>query len=81
MNLERVEFLLGKECAKVAPFADEVTTEVKGGSDCFMSLEEVAFELKVTRERVRQIEAKAIKKLRRYLAMKDLLKAYEKFLK
>ena len=39
MNLERVEFLLGKDCAKVAPFADEVTTELKGGSDCFMSLE------------------------------------------
>lgn len=81
MNLERVEFLLGKECVKVTPFTDEVATELKSGSGWYMSLEEVAFELKVTRERVRQIEAKALKKLRRYLAMKDLLKAYEKFLK
>lgn len=81
MNLESVEFLLGKDCAKVTPFTDEVTTELKGGSDCFMSLEEVAFELKVTRERVRQIEAKALKKLYHYWVKKGLIKEFKEFLK
>ena len=81
MNLERVEFLLGKDCAKVAPFADEVTTELKGSSDCFMSLEEVAFELIVTRDRVRQIEANALKKLYHDWVKKGLVNEFREFLR
>lgn len=44
MNQETVRFLLGDNCAKVTPFTDEVTSELKGGSDYFMTLDEVAFE-------------------------------------
>jgi len=39
-------------------------TDHWGGSEYFMSFEEVARRMKVTREKVRIIEAKALKKLR-----------------
>ena len=37
-----------------------------------MTLEEIGYEMHITRERVRQIEAKAIKKLQRYFQRKKL---------
>ena len=59
--------LTTKEAEKItkspSSFWDEVTTNLKGGSDCFMTLQEIACEMKITRERVRQIETKAIRKL------------------
>ena len=42
---------------------DLVDNKLAGGPTYFMTLEEVAKEMGVTRERIRQIEAKAIKKL------------------
>jgi len=53
-------------------FWSETKTELKGGFNCFMSLEEVAKVLEVTRERVRQIEMKAIKKLQHLKRSKNL---------
>lgn len=57
------------EIARLAQsFWDETTNHLGGfaggySSTHFMSLGQVAKELKVTRERIRQIEAKALKKL------------------
>lgn len=59
--------LLGSQNSKVHSFWDEANPrDIKGAqsvSEFFMTLEEVAKEMRVTRERLRQIEARAIKKL------------------
>ncbi len=47
------------------------------GDDCPRTLEEVGSIFKITRERVRQIESKALKKLRHPSKCKELLRYYE----
>ena len=47
------------------------------GDDCPRTLEEVGSIFNITRERVRQIESKALKKLRHPSKCKELLRYYE----
>ncbi len=68
--------LTSKEVEKITTsatlFWDEIINNVKGGSSYFMTLEEIAKELRLTRERVRQIETKAIRKLQHQKCSKFL---------
>ncbi len=55
---------------------DQIETKYKGGVGCYMTLEEIAKVMRITRERVRQIEKRALNKLRKPECSKILRNFY-----
>lgn len=76
MRIETALQLVGKQNEKVSSPFDFLNKNMSGGVNCFMTLEEVAKEFKVTRERVRAIERKALKKLFNNKEFNKILKEF-----